>query len=59
LIASSTPCRKITWTWRDHGPLGAPGAAAGPGRTDDPEKLTAIVPMPEAKVMLDILQLLA
>ncbi|MEI8179075.1 hypothetical protein [Aestuariivirga sp.] len=48
--------------WSSHGfrgPLGSPGAAAGAGQPTIPEKLTAIVPMPEAKVMLDILQLLS
>jgi hypothetical protein len=55
----SPPLQDIAW--RDHGfrgPLGAPGTSAGSGHPIIPEKLTAIVPMPEAKVMLDILRLL-
>lgn len=48
--------------WSSHGfrgPLGAPGTTGGDAHPLVPERLSAIVPMPEAKVMLDVLQFLA
>lgn len=56
----SAPLQEIAWGAHGfRGPLGAPGAAAGATLPTIPMKLTAIVPMPEARVMLDILRLLA
>ena len=55
----SPPLQEIAWSAHGfRGPLGAPGSSASGGHPAVPEKLTAIVPMPEAKVMLDILGLL-
>lgn len=48
--------------WHNHGfrgILGAPGAALGNGLPQVPEKLDAIIPMPDGTVMLRLLQLLA
>ena len=48
--------------WRDHGfrgILGAPDAALDASLPHVPEKLDAIVPMPDSGVMLKLLQMLA
>ncbi len=56
----SAPLQEIAWNSHGfRGPLGAPGVIKGSNLPLVPERLNAIVPMPEARVMLAILQLLA
>ena len=59
-VLLSAPLQAIAW--RGHGfrgPLGAPGAGAIGNIPKVPERLKAVQPMPEAKVMFDILMTLA